>query len=120
MKSKRKYYGITALLRSAKSPIMALGSAERRFFCKAWVSKGIFRIKDILDAHDNVLSFQDLKDTFDFRCTFFDYGGLLAAILNDWKNAISHGNQAHTDEPTLTQLLTDGNVSAEICSTNVC
>ena len=56
----------------------------------------------------------------DFRCTFFDYGGLLAAILNDWKNAISHGNQAHTDEPTVTQLLTDGNVSAEICSTNVC
>ena len=36
------------------------------------------------------------------------------------ENAISHGNQAHTDEPTVTQLLTDGNVSAEICSTNVC
>ena len=48
------------------------------------------------------------------------YGGLLAAILKDWKNVISHGNQAHTDEPTVTQLLTDGNVSAEICSTNVC
>ena len=61
-----------------------------------------------------------ILSTFDFRCTFFDYGGLLAAILNDWKNAISHGNQAHTDEPTVTQLLTDGNVSAEICLTNVC
>ena len=63
-------------------------------------------------AQDNVLSFQDLKDTFDVRCTFLDYGGLLAAILKDWKNAISHGNQAHTDEPTVTQL-TVGNVSAK-------
>ena len=108
--SVRRGSTVTALLRSA----------ERRFFYKARVSKGILRIKDILNAHDNVLSFQDLNDTFDFRCTFFDYGGLLAAILNDWKNAISHGNQAHTDEPTVTQLLTNGNVSAEICSTNVC
>ena len=41
-----------------------------------------------------------------------DYGGLPAAILKDWKNAISHGNQAHTDEPKVTQL-TVGNVSAK-------
>ena len=102
MKSKRKYFGITALLRAA----------ERRFFYKAWVSKGILRIKGILNAHDNFLSFQDLKDTFDVRCTFFDYGGLLAAIPKDWKNAILNGNQAHTDEPTVTQL-TVGNVSAK-------
>ena len=27
-------------------------------FYKAWVSKGILRIKDILNAHDNFLSFQ--------------------------------------------------------------
>ena len=40
-----------------------------------------------------------------------DYGGRLAAILKDWKNAISHANQAHTDEPTVRQLLTDGNFS---------
>ena len=100
---------------------MALGSAERLFFVKhELVIKGIIRIKNILNAHDNVLSFQDLKDTFNVRCTFLDYGGLLAAILKDWKNAISHGNQAHTDEPTVTLLLTDGNVSAEICSTKVC
>ena len=57
-----------------------------------------------MHAYDNVLSFQDLKDTFDVRCTFLDYGGLLAAILNDWKNASSYGNQAHTNEPTVTQL----------------
>ena len=81
---------------------------------------GISRIKNILNAHDSVLSFQDLKDTFDVRCTFLDYGGLLTTILNDWKNAISHGNQAHTDEPKGTQLLTAGKVSADICSTNVC
>ena len=49
-------------------------------FHKAWVSKGILRIKDILNAHDNFLSFQDLKDTLDVLGTFLDYGGLLAAI----------------------------------------
>ena len=82
------------------------------FIYKAWVSKGILRIKGILNAHDNFLSFQDLKDTFDVRCTFFDYGGLLAAIPKDWKNAILNGNQEHTDEPTVTQL-TVRNVSAK-------
>ena len=43
---------------------------RKTVFCKAWVSKGILRIKDILNAHDNFLSFQDLKDTFDVRCSF--------------------------------------------------
>ena len=81
-------------------------------FCKAWVSKGILRIKDILNAHDNFLSFQELKDTFHIRGTFLDYGGLLAAIPKDWKNAILHGNQEHTNEPKVTQL-TVGNVSAK-------
>ena len=41
-------------------------------FYKACVSKGILRIKDILNAHDNFLSFQDLKDTFDVFGTFLD------------------------------------------------
>ena len=59
----------------------------------------------ILNAHDNVLSFQDLYDTFDFRCTFLHYGGLLAAIPKDWKNAISHGNQAHTNEQKYARLM---------------
>ena len=81
-------------------------------FYKAWVSKGILRIKDILNVHDNFLSFQDLKDTFDVRGTFLDYGGLLAAILKDWKNAILHGSQEHTDEPKVTQLTVE-NVSAK-------
>ena len=40
------------------------------FLYKAWVSKGILRIKDILNAYDNFLSFQDLKDTFDVRVPF--------------------------------------------------
>ena len=53
------------------------------FLYKTWVSKGILRIKDILNAHDNFLSFQDLKDTFDVRGTFYDYGGLLAAIAKE-------------------------------------
>ena len=58
-----------------------LRSAERLFFFyKAWVSKGILRIKDILNAYDNFLSFKDLKVTFDVRGTFLDYGGLLAGI----------------------------------------
>ncbi|CAH3024010.1 unnamed protein product, partial [Porites evermanni] len=43
MKSKRKNFGITALLRSA----------ERRFFYKECVGKGILRIKGILNAYDN-------------------------------------------------------------------
>ena len=75
-------------------------------FYKACISKGILRIKDILNAHDNFLSFQDLKDTF------LDYGGLLAVILKDWKNAILHGNQEHTDKRTVIQLTTE-NVSAK-------
>ena len=81
-------------------------------FYKAWLSKGILRIKDILNVHDNFLSFQDLQDNFDVRCTFLDFGGLLAAIPKDRKNAISHGNQSHTNEPKVTQL-TVGNVSAK-------
>ena len=81
-------------------------------FYKACVSKGILRIKDILNAHDNFLSFQDLKDTFHVWGTFLDYGGLLAVILKDWKNAILHGNQEHTDKPTVIQLTTE-NVSAK-------
>ena len=69
-------------------------------FYKAWVSKGILRIKDILSGHDNFLSFQNLKDTFDVCGTCLDYGGLLAAIPKDWKSAILHGgNQEHADEP---------------------
>ena len=82
------------------------------FFNKAWVSKGILRIKDILNAHDNFLSFKEIKDTFDACGTFLDYVGLLAAIPKDWKNAILHGNQEHTNEPKVTQL-TVGNVSAK-------
>ena len=81
-------------------------------FYKACVSKGILRIKDILNVHDNVLSFQDLQDSFDVRCTFLDFGGLLAAIPKDRKNAISQGNQSHTNEPKVTKL-TVGNVSAK-------
>ena len=46
------------------------------------------------------------------RGTLLDYGGLLAAIPKDWKNAILHGNQEHTNEPMVTQL-TVGNVSAK-------
>ena len=74
------------------------------FFVKHELVKAFKNQKYPQYAHDNVLSFQDLKDTFDVPCTFLDYGGLLASILNDWKNAISHGNQAHTDEPTATLL----------------
>ena len=81
-------------------------------FYKACVSKGILRIKDILNAHDNFLSFQDLKDTFDIFGTFLDYGGLLPVIPKDWKNAILHGNQEHTDKPTVIQLSIE-NVSAK-------
>ena len=79
---------------------------------KARVSKGILRIKYILNAHDNFLSFQDLKDTFDVFGTFLDYGGLLPVIPKDWKNAILHGNQEHTDKPTVIQLTTE-NVPAK-------
>ena len=59
--------------------------------------KTVFCIKDILNAHVNFLSFQDLKDTFDVRCSFLITVVFLTAIPKDWKNAISHGNQVHTD-----------------------
>ena len=101
IKLKRKYFGITALLRGGKT-----------VFYKAWVCKGILRIKDILNAHDNFLSFQELKDTFHIRGTFLDYSGFLAAIPKDWKNAILLCNQEHTNGPKVTQP-TIGNVSAK-------
>ena len=69
-------------------------------------------MKDILNADDNFLSFLDLKYTFHICGTFLDYGGLLAAISKDWKNAILHGNQEHTNGPKVTQL-TVGNVSGK-------
>ena len=85
---------------------------RKTVFYEALVSKGILRTKDILNAHDNFLSFNDLKDTFHIRGTFLDYGGLLAVIPKDWKNAILHGNQGHTNEPKVSQL-TVANVSAK-------
>ena len=78
--SVRRGSTVTALLRSA----------ERRFFYKARVSKGILRIKDILNAYDNFLSFKDLKDTFDVRGTFLDYGCLLAAMPIKIGKMLSH------------------------------
>ena len=64
--------------------------------------------------------FKTLKILSTFVVPFLIMVVFLQRFLKIGKNAISNGNQAHTDEPTVTQLLTDGNVSAEIRSTNVC
>ena len=47
---------------------------------------------------------------------FVDYGGLLAAIPKDWKNAILHGNQGRTNDDTINRW----KCFSKICSTNVC
>ena len=86
-------------------------------FYKAWVSKGILRIKDILNAHDNFLSFQDLKDAFDIRGTLLDYGGLLAAIPKDLKKCYltwQSGTHQRTDGDTTNRW----KCFSKICSTN--
>ena len=64
-------------------------------FCKAWVSKGILRIKEILNVHDNFLSFQDLKDTFDVCCSFLITVVFLKRFLKIGK-MLSHLAIRHT------------------------
>ena len=77
--------------------------------------KTVFCIKDILNAHDNFLSFQDLKDTFDVRCSFLITVVFLQGFLKIGK-MLSHMAIRHT--PTnqrwhkATQL-TVGNVSTK-------
>ena len=97
-----------------------LRSAERLFFFyKAWVSKGILRIKDILNAYDNFLSFQDLKDTFDVRGTFLDYGDLLATIpikLEKCYLTWQSGTHRRTNGDTTNRW----KCFSKICSANVC
>ena len=115
MKSKRKYFGITSLL--------TIGG--KTVFCKTWVSKGILRIKDILNAHDNFLSFQDLKDTFNVRCTFLITVVFLQRFLKIGK-MLSHMAIRHTPtnqrQPTVTQSYTTNRWKCfnKICSTIVC
>ena len=84
-------------------------------FCKAWVSKGILRIKDILNAHDNFLSLQDLKDTFDVRCSFLITVVFLQRFLKIGK-MLSHMAIRYTPTNQRWQkatLQTVGNVSTK-------
>ena len=77
--------------------------------------KTVFCIKDILNAHDNFLSFQDFKDTFDVRCSFLITVVFLQRFLKIGK-MLSHMAITHTPTNQRWQkatLQTVGNVSTK-------
>ena len=61
----------------------------KTIYYKTWVNKDILKISDLLDNHDQFLSFESFKLKFSVRCTFLDYAGVLAAIPKAWKNEIT-------------------------------
>ena len=61
----------------------------KTIYYKTWVNKDILKISDLLDNHDQILSFESFKRKFSVRCTFLDYAGVLAAIPKAWKNEIT-------------------------------
>ena len=67
---------------------------------KAWVNKGVLKISDLLDNHDQFLSFENFKRKFNVRCTFLDYGGVIAAIPKAWKNEITSNIARDVSEPS--------------------
>ena len=85
----------------------------RSIFYKAWTSKGIQKLNDLLDSNGLFFSFENFKSKYGVRGTFLDYAGLLAAIPKNWKNAILDCNQLVTNE-SLASLLTVNNVSAKL------
>ena len=87
-------------------------------FYKAWVSKGILRIKDILNVHDNFLSFQTLKILLTFTVPFLITVVFWPRFLKIEKMlSYINGSQEHSDEPTVTQLTIE-NVSAKYARQN--
>ena len=86
---------------------------ERSIFHKAWASKGIQTLNDLLDSNGRFFSSENFKSKYGVHWTFLDYAGLLAAIPKSWKNAILDCNQSVTNE-TLAPLLTVNNVSAKL------
>ena len=71
---------------------------ERSIFYKAWASKGIQKLNDLLDSNGLFFSFENFKSKYGVRCTFLDYAGLFAAIPKNWKNAILDCKQSVTNE----------------------
>ena len=67
-KWKRKYCGTTVLLRH---------KLKLSIFYKAWASKGIQKLNDLLDSHGVFFSFENFKSRYRVPCTFLDYAGLL-------------------------------------------
>ena len=88
-KWKRKYCGTTVLLRH---------KLKLSIFYKAWASKGIQKLNDLLDSHGVFFSFENFKSRYGVRCTFLDYAGLLALFPKIGKNAIWDCNQSATNE----------------------
>ena len=50
------------------------------FFIREWFSKGIFRIKDLLNENGKFLSFQDFQRKFDCRTNFLNFYQVINAI----------------------------------------
>ena len=79
----------------------------KTIYYKAWVSKGIRKINDLLDSHSLFPFFKNFKSCFGVCCTFLDYAGLLATIPKHWKNAILYSNQTASNESLVTLLSVD-------------
>ena len=72
----------------------------KTMYNKAWVNKGVLKISDLLDNHDQFLSFENFKRKFNVRCTFLDYGGVIAAIPKAWRNEITSNIARDVSEPS--------------------
>lgn len=70
----------------------------KSMFYKRWVNKGILKIRDLLDNHEQFLSFENFKRKFSVRCTFLDYAGVLAAIPKEWKSEITSNTARDVSE----------------------
>ena len=60
----------------------------KSFHYRSWANKGILKISDLLNDHDQFLSFENFKCKYGVRSTFLDYAGVLSAIPKIWKSEI--------------------------------
>ena len=51
-----------------------------------WRRKGLCYISDIIDVEGQILTFQQLKQSFEIRGSYLDYLGLIRSLPHDWKS----------------------------------
>ncbi len=86
---------------------------KRCQYYKTWVNQDILKISDLLDNHDQFLSFESFKRKFNVRCTFLDYAGVLAAIPKAWKRKITCNSVGGVSELPKADSNSDDIVSAK-------